>query len=219
MYYWNDFIHDIRSKLDLGDVLLDAGAGDCHWKQYFPEAKYIGMDMAVGDSNYDYSHLDITGNLTNIPIENNAVDVIMSIQVLEHLSEPGKVLAEFNRILKQSGYLFISCPQSGHQHQVPYDFFRYTPFGLRSMLTRQGFEVVWIKPQLGNFNYVYTELSYSARKLPEITKNPLAKVMLKVFSVYIRGIFGIHKPILKFFDRFEALQDGSDGHFVMARKL
>ena len=220
MYYWNNFIEEIRSNLKDGDVLFDAGAGDGHWEKHFSsEVKYIGMDLGVGDDSCDYSQLHINGDLREIPLENSSVDVIISIQVLEHLPEPWKVLVEFNRILKIDGYVFISCPQAVPQHQVPYDFFRYTPFGLRSLLESNGFEVVWIKPQLGNFYKVGNDLTYSARKLTKITKNPINKFFLTIVSGYLRLLWRIHKPFLEKFDQFELLQDDPVGHFAMARKV
>lgn len=220
MYYWDNFIEDVRSKLKSGDVLFDAGAGDGHWKKHFSsEVKYIGMDLGVGDNNCDYSQLDINGDLRDIPLENNSVDVIISIQVFEHLPEPWKVLAEFNRILKIDGYVFITCPQGEPQHQVPYDFFRYTPFGLRNLLEANEFEVVWIKPQLGNFHKVGNDLTYSARNMTKITKSPIQKFFLTIVSGYLRLLWRVHKPFLEKLDQFELLQDNPVGHFVMARKV
>lgn len=219
MYYWNNFIEDVRDNLKIGNVLLDAGAGDCHWKNHFSsKVKYISMDLGVGDARCDYSQLDINGDLRDIPLENSSVDVIISIQVFEHLPEPWKVLAEFNRILKVDGCVFITCPQGEPQHQVPYDFFRYTPFGLRSLLESNGFEVVWIKPQLGNFHKVGNDLTYSARNLTKVSRNPVKNFLLTILSVYLRLMWRIHKPFLEKLDQFETLQDNPVGHFVMARK-
>jgi SAM-dependent methyltransferase len=219
MYYWDDFIDDIQSSLSPGYLLLDAGAGDCRFKKYFPEVQYLGMDLGVAVNELDYSDLDIKGDLRNIPLETSSIDTIISIQVLEHLPEPWKVLEEFNRVLKKDGYLFISCPQGVFQHQIPNDFFRYTPFGLKSLLEGNGFDVIWIKPQLGNFNSIYSELRHSLIKFPTLSNNFLIKSFLWILSTYIRIIFTIHKPILMYFDRFKELQDSPSGHFVMAKKI
>lgn len=220
MYYWNEFINEINNQLQAGDILLDAGAGDCHWKNYFSQAiKYIGMDAGVGDSDWDYSQLDIKGDLRAIPLEDNYVDTIISIQVLEHLAEPWQVIQEFHRILKPNGSLFITCPQGEPQHQIPYDFFRYTPFGLRSLLESTGFELVWTKPQQGNFSKIGHDLSHSAKKLPSLGKNPVSKVGFAALSVYLRFLWKIHQPLLAYFEQFEPLQDNPTGHFVRARKL
>jgi ubiquinone/menaquinone biosynthesis C-methylase UbiE len=219
LYYWDDFIKDIKENLRPGHTLLDAGAGDCRFKNYFPDVNYIGMDLGVAVQELDYSLLNIKGDLRNIPLEDKSVDTIICIQVLEHLPEPWKVLGEFNRILKKDGYLFISCPQSVHQHQVPYDFFRYTPFGLTSLLENNGFEVAWIKPQLGNFNHIFDELRYSVIKLPELAENLISKKILWLLSIYVRTIFAIHRPLLLFFDRYKKLQDNPVGHFSMSQKI
>jgi ubiquinone/menaquinone biosynthesis C-methylase UbiE len=220
MYYFDEFVKDIRGTLKMSSVLLDAGAGDCRFKDYFLDIniKYIGMDLGVADSELNYEKLDIKGDLRNIPLEDQSVDTIICIQVLEHLPEPWKVLAEFNRVLKKGGYLFISCPQNVPIHQVPYDFFRYTPFGLRSLLENNGLEVIWIKPQKGNFHHIFADLHYSASKLKELGENFFFKLLMKIFSIYIRGIFRIHRPILYFFDSYEKFQDDPVGYFVMSFK-
>ncbi|MHC5673727.1 class I SAM-dependent methyltransferase [Nostoc sp.] len=220
MYYWNNFIEDIRSQLKPGYVLFDAGAGDGHWKSYFPSVKYIAMDLGIGDSEGDYSQLDIKGDLRNIPLQDNSVDIIISIQVLEHLSEPWKVIAEFQRVLKPQGLLFISCPQSEEQHQVPYDFFRYTPFGIKSLLNSSGFEVVWIKSQLGNFSKIINDVCYSAKKLPSLSENWLLKPILLFTSFYLRQVmWRLHQPLFRYLDQFEQFQYHSVGHFLKANKV
>jgi len=152
-------------------------------------------------------------------VEDNSVDIIISIQVLEHLPEPWKVLAEFQRVLKPEGILFISCPQSVEQHQVPHDFFRYTLFGLRSLMTNSGFEVIWIKSQLGNFSKIMNDVCYSSKKLPSLSENYLLKLMLLLVSFYIRQVmWRLHQPLFRYLDQFEQFQDHSVGHFLKAKK-
>ncbi|MEH2411353.1 class I SAM-dependent methyltransferase [Nostoc sp.] len=219
-YYWEQFIYDIQSCVDSGSIMLDAGAGNCHWKSYFPSVRYIAMDLGIGDSECDYSKLDIRGDLRNIPLEDNSIDIIISIQVLEHLPEPWKVIAEFQRVLKPQGLLFISCPESEQQHQIPFDFFRYTPFGIKSLLNSSGFEVVWIKSQLGNFSKIMNDVCYSAKKLPSLSENWLLKPILLFTSFYLRQVmWRLHQPLFRYLDRFEQFQDHSVGHFLKANKL
>jgi SAM-dependent methyltransferase len=218
-YYWDEFIQEIQACTQTGQILLDAGAGSCHWKQYFPDLHYIGMDLGVGDHTCDYSQVDICGDLRTIPLDNDSVDLIISIQVLEHLPEPWNVISEFRRILKPGGLLFLSCPQSVQQHQLPYDFFRFTPYGLTSLLKSADLEVVWIKSQLGNFSKISSDVCYSLEKLPSLTENIILRYILKLGSFYIRQVmWRLHRPLFRYLDQFEIFQDHSVGHFLKAQK-
>lgn len=168
MFYWEEFKEDLNSTLVNGQVVFDAGAGDGHWKNNITKpVRYISMDLGVGDASVDYSHLDIKGDLREIPLDDNSVDVIICIQVLEHLPEPWKVIKEFYRVLKPGGYIYASCPQGEPQHQIPYDFYRYTIFGLQSIFTTNGFSISWIKPQKGNFSKIANDLRHSGNLMLE----------------------------------------------------
>ncbi|MBS1580116.1 MAG: class I SAM-dependent methyltransferase [Bacteroidetes bacterium] len=165
-FYWDEFIEDLNNTISDEQIVFDAGAGAGHWRKHITrDVKYISMDLGVGDNSVDYSHLDIKGDLRNIPLDNNSVDIIICIQVLEHVPEPWTVLKEFNRILKQGGYLFLTCPQGVPLHQEPYDFYRYTKHGLQYLFSTSGFSVIWMKPQKGNFSKIANDLRMSGYEL------------------------------------------------------
>lgn len=210
-FYWKEFIVEINNTLTSGTVVFDAGAGDGHWeKNLKTDIKYISMDLGVGDAKVDYSHLDIKGDLRKIPMEDKSVDVIICIQVLEHLPEPWKVLQEFQRILKPDGVIFASCPQGEPQHQVPYDFFRYTIFGLESIFSTHGFKVSWIKPQKGNFVKIANDLRHSGNMV--LNSGSTSKIhgwTLKILARFVE----------KFFGKLDDLHTtNTTGHFIKAVK-
>src|SRR5581483_6584928 len=72
-------------------------------------------------------------------------------QVLEHVAEPQKVITELHRVLRPGGSLFLTVPLVGELHEEPYDFYRYTPYGLRHLFERAGFVVDSIAPRNGYF--------------------------------------------------------------------
>ena len=72
------------------------------------------------------------------------MDSVLLLDVLEHLPEPDKALAEANRVLKIGGSLVVSVPFLYPVHDAPYDFQRYTMFGMRNAIEREGFDVVRI---------------------------------------------------------------------------
>ena len=210
-YYWKEFIDDINKDVFDGAVVFDAGAGDGHWRERLPSnIKYISMDLGVGDAEVDYAHLDITGNLRKIPLADNSIDVIICIQVLEHLPDPWKVIEELYRILKPGGKIFASCPQGEPQHQVPYDFYRYTIYGLRSIFEQHHFKVDFIIPQTGNFAKIRNDIDHSA--------NIMAASHKKIRGFFLKAIAKMIGYIYGSFDNNPSFQTNTVGHFIKASK-
>ena len=54
--------------------VLDAGAGEVQYKHYFARHRYCGVDLAVGDSTWNYSRLDAIADLTALPFRSGAFD-------------------------------------------------------------------------------------------------------------------------------------------------
>lgn len=211
MYYWNEFIRDINKNIFDNAVVFDAGAGDSHWRKNLPtNIKYISMDLGVGDVNVDYSNLDISGDLRNIPLPDNSVDIVICIQVLEHLPQPWRVIEELHRILKSGGKIFASCPQGEPQHQVPYDFYRYTVYGLRSIFEQYDFKIDFIIPQTGNFAKIKNDIYHSANIMKESHKR-IQAVTLKIMGRILFLIFGANDSDTHF-------QTNTVGHFIQATK-
>jgi ubiquinone/menaquinone biosynthesis C-methylase UbiE len=214
MFYWDEFIADIRSTLRPHDRVLDAGSGDGHWREHLPkDIRYVGVDLGVGDKAVDYSHLDAKADLHALPLRSSSFDAAISIQVLEHMKQPWRALDELSRVLKPGGVLFLSTPQGEAQHQVPYDFFRYTPFGLRSLLEERGFAVEFLIPQKGDFAKLGNDIAHAAKAMAE--RGALARAA----SLYVRALWKVHEPLLKRLDAWPELQHNPIGHFVRARRL
>lgn len=126
--------------------MLDAGAGECAYKHLFDPCEYKSIDLGIGDSDWDYRNLDYIAPLDAMPIGDATFDAVLCTQVLDHLKNPQECVKEMNRVLKPGGYLFLTVPMSQEEHQVPYDFFRYTSYGLRHICSEAGFKEMEIIP-------------------------------------------------------------------------
>ena len=70
-------------------------------------------------NNLDYWPVDINPNMpgvrkavdiTDIPFEDNSIDIIICNHVLEHIPDEGKALSELYRVLAQDGFAFLNVP-------------------------------------------------------------------------------------------------------------
>lgn len=147
-----------------GAYVLDAGAGSAPYRELFDHARYETADFEKLDKAYHPS--TYVCDLSDIPVEDARYDHVVFNQVLEHIPEPSTVLDELWRVLKPGGTMICSCPLFYEEHEQPYDFYRYTQFGLRHLFEKSGFEVErldWLEGYLGT---VAHQLGRASRHLP-----------------------------------------------------
>ena len=134
-----DAVQGFASALPPGARVLDAGAGEGNYRGAFAAQRYIGLDLAVGDTAWDYSRLDVVGDFAALPFPDAVFDASLNVVTLEHVREPARVLCELARTLSPSGRLLLIVPHEWEEHQQPHDYFRYTRYGLEYLLRQAGF--------------------------------------------------------------------------------
>src|SRR5215813_1278376 len=82
------FVRGVAAEIPAGKRVLDAGAGECRFKDLFAHADYVALDFAQGDASWDYSRLDVVGRLEELPFPNASFDHVLSVVVLEHSPQP-----------------------------------------------------------------------------------------------------------------------------------
>ena len=150
-----------------GALVLDAGAGTSPYKSLFAHARYESADFE--QVNKAYAQQTYTCDLSTIPVENNRFDAVIFNQVMEHLPEPAKVLRELHRTLKSGGRLMYSGPLFYEEHEKPYDFYRYTQFGVRYLFTQAGLEIErldWLEGYFGTLGYQWGTAAQALPRRP-----------------------------------------------------
>jgi SAM-dependent methyltransferase len=145
-----------------GSRVLDAGAGECQYAHLFAHTRYVGIDLGVGDTTWDYTQLDASADLARLPFSDGVFDAALNVVVLEHTREPALVISELARVLKAGAALIVIAPQDWAVHQVPHDYFRYTRYGLAWLITRAGLSVRSIEPIGGFFTVLGRRLLEAA---------------------------------------------------------
>ena len=131
--------------------LLDVGCGQRPFESLFLPyvTEYIGVEY---EATFENTHAAKVGKAPDIyydglrlPFEDNSFDTVLNIQVLEHTPEPARLVCELARVLKSNGVLILTAPFDFRLHELPHDYFRYTPQGLRILCERAGLEVFQTK--------------------------------------------------------------------------
>ena len=149
------FVQEAAESVPAGALVLDAGAGDTPYRDLWAGAKYESADFEQVPGK-SYSENNYVCDLAQIPVDDERYDLVLLTQVLEHLPEPLEVLRELNRVLKPGGRLWASMPLFYEEHDTPYDFYRYTQFGLQHLFERAGFGVErleWLEGYFGTLSY------------------------------------------------------------------
>lgn len=156
------WVADRAASVECGLKVLDVGAGTAPYKHLFAHCVYETHDFAQYDgykgAEGTYTEIDYVSDITAIPVPDNAYDVILCTEVLEHVPRPIEALAEMARIVKPGGRLFLSAPLGSGLHQEPYHFYGgYTDHWYRKFLDEFGCDVEAIEPNHGWFAHLAQE--------------------------------------------------------------
>jgi SAM-dependent methyltransferase len=197
-----------------GDI-YDLGCGDAPYKDFFLSrgTTYTGVDWS--NSQHDVNP-DIVADLNEpLPIDSGVADCVVCLSVIEHLISPQTLLDESHRILKRDGSLVLQVPWQWWIHEAPYDFFRFTPYALHSLLEKSGFSDISVQPQSGFFTTWLLKFNYFLRRL---VRGPVALRAIIIAALYpVWFVNQLIAPMLDRFDRHWAAE--AMGYFVTARKL
>lgn len=129
--WWNaDFLELMakRWELDRYTTIADIGSGRCHWSKLL--VKYMKHPSTVyavdSDDKWAEENAQITstfkrqhatikyikGDATQIPLENNSVDIVTCQTLLIHVKDYKRVLAEMKRIVRPGGLIICVEPNN-----------------------------------------------------------------------------------------------------------
>ena len=216
--------------IDAG-TLVDAGAGNLPYRIVYQGrfAECISFDHPASPHLNDA--WSFQASLDQIPLEDNTADVVLCTEVLEHVPNPGQCLAELARICRPGGHIILTTPFLKGIHEAPYDFFRYTEFGLRRLCEESGLDVVSLHARGGLIGTLlsifcgtqfrlWNGLSRMTRIRLHLLYNPL--VWLGIYlpqKLYVRLVSDLGENRTRGLARvFKVLARSPMGYVTIARK-
>ena len=170
-----------------GGRLLDVGCGTKPYREFFGADEHVGIDWGNSLHRLDAEHI---GSAEELPFPDDSFDTVLCTEVIEHLRHPARAVGEMARVLKPGGHLILTAPFIHGLHEVPHDYFRFTGFGLCSLVEDVNLSVVLLKTRGGRFT-VLADLLFRAAQAPlksVLRRVPLGKRLqagfLKLFLVY-----------------------------------
>jgi SAM-dependent methyltransferase len=131
--------------------ILDAGCGRKPYQELFKCSEYVGMDIQQDGHSHKSEQIDVFYDGENFPFTDETFDGVLCSQVLEHVFNPDVFLREVHRVLKADGKLLLTIPFVWDEHEQPYDYARYSMFGLKHLLKKNGFDVIAYQKTGGDF--------------------------------------------------------------------
>lgn len=127
-------------------VVLNAGVGEGLYspmlRAFIGAARLLEFDYARPPRTADTLARRFSASLTAIPVRTGAVDLALCTEVLEHIADDGRAVAELGRILRPAGLLVLSVPTPPAVPDPAHAREGYTRDQLVRLLDTHGLEVI-----------------------------------------------------------------------------
>jgi SAM-dependent methyltransferase len=126
--------------------VLDVGCGDRPYEQLLTgAAEIVGFDVPRNP------HADLHGSIDALPVPDASFDVVLCLQVLEHVPDPAAAVRELRRVVRPGGRVLLSTHGIYPFHPNPDDLWRWTHDGLAKLFRDNGdWSSLTVRPGTGS---------------------------------------------------------------------
>jgi SAM-dependent methyltransferase len=165
---------------------LDVGCGAQPLRGLLdPGVRYIGIDTIHSKSHFGYEVPDtLYFDGDTWPVGDSSVDFVLCTETLEHVLDTAGFLAQAWRVLVPGGRIFLTVPFAARWHFIPYDYWRFTPSSLKSVMTGAGFSKIEIFARGNQLTVACYKLMalFLPFFLPQ-KKGPFATLVLRLVAI------------------------------------
>ena len=149
--------HEVAYRFALpyvtGKRVLEVGCGEGYGTALLADAAatVVGIDydrLTVAHAAARYPSAGfVRANLASLPVPDESVDVVATLQVIEHVWNHGEFIRECLRVLRPGGHLFVTTPNRltfSPGRETPMNLFHtkaFTAAELAALVTANGFGV------------------------------------------------------------------------------
>ncbi|MBI4929247.1 MAG: class I SAM-dependent methyltransferase [Bacteroidetes bacterium] len=171
-------------------TMLDFGCGTKPYHSLFNVKHHIGVEIKNSAHNNDISFVDKFYDGKKIPFDDEYFDSLFSSEALTHIFNVEEIIPELNRVLKKNGCFLLTVPFVWKENEKPNDSVRYTSFGIKYLLKKNGFEII-VQEKKGNYLLVVAQLfnDYLFTAMPNIKLIKFFFTLLIIFPLTLVELF------------------------------
>lgn len=160
-----------------GGKVLIVGAGE---KIEFYKSIFKESSLVITSDVHLQFRPDVVFDIHQIPFKDHTFDLVVAGQVMEHTIRPWVAASELERVVALNGIIQIEVPFAFPYHGAPYDFFRFTFTGMRSLFRLC--KMTDFKASEGTFTAVAVT---NAQSLLEISNSKLIRYPMLVIGRFL----------------------------------
>ncbi len=202
------------------DAVSGVSAPDSLWPGEDRPVTEHAVTVKTETREYPFSYHEFNVEKDKFPYADGSFDMVLCCEVLEHLiQQPGKMLFEINRVLKDNGILVLTMPNGLYWKYVYKLFFmgnweQYSPYGVyarhnRMWAINEGIDFL----QGNNFEVLFSSTEYAQERkvqLPVRRSFSFEDLLQDIALVIFAAVFSI--PV-----RFFRKKNGDQLYFVLRK--
>jgi SAM-dependent methyltransferase len=143
----------------LGDdaLVINIGCGVVRRFEPVVTCRYLATDIRP------LNNVDFSADAAALPVAADSVDLVLALELLEHVPQPLAVLRDIHRVIKPGGTVVISVPSTVPRHD-DHDYWRFTAQGLAQLCSE-----VFEDGEVTVFGGTFEALGYLAQYYASLT--------------------------------------------------
>lgn len=168
--------------------MVDVGCGQQPYRHLFDVEEYCGVELDT-EFNRKNKKAEFFYDGKTLPFQAGHFDALLCNQVLEHVPDDEAFVAELARVVKPGGLLVLTAPFIWDEHEQPYDFKRYTSYGIHALMERHGLSVIEFRKTCADASLAFQVINaYTYKTL--LPRNPYLHLLLTVLLIAPVNVLG-----------------------------
>jgi len=181
----------LKKNLKKNHKILNIGAGG-EIEEYLKEFSNNIYSIDIDKRRKPNQVLNICDNKFKKKL-NYKPSIVFCFEVLEHTENPIKAVENIFAVLKKGEKVLVSVPFNFHIHDEPFDYFRFTQYGLKLLFKK--FSKIEIKKRNGWLESIFVNFIRLEKE-----KNQFSKLLGNFLKKYYFFFFQLLLLIKKFFN-------------------